>query len=72
MKASANQGILVDDQSVIFAVWLALPVLALIGANITLLRTRRHLRTLQPSSAATPIRVAAVPVAQQSNPALAS
>jgi len=62
----------VDHQSVTFAVWLGLPVLALIGANITLWRTRRHLRSFTQSNAATPIRLVPAPVTQQRNPAIAS
>jgi len=62
----------VDHQSVTFAVWLGLPVLALIGANITLWRTRRHLRSFRQDTAATQLRLAPAPVTQQRNPAIAS
>jgi hypothetical protein len=62
----------VDLQSVTFAVWLAFPVLALIGATLTLWHTRHHLQSFQQRSAATPVRLAPAHAAPQGNPAIAS
>jgi len=62
----------VDYQSVTLTVWLGIAVLALVGANITLWRTRRHLRSFQQNGAATQIGLAKAAAAQQSNPAIAS
>jgi len=62
----------VDQQSVTFAVWLGLPVLALIVANITLRHTRRQLENLQQSHCPTQLRLAPAPDVQQRNPAIAS
>jgi hypothetical protein len=55
-----------------FAVWLAFPVLALIGATITLWHTRHHLQSFQQRSAATPVRLAPAHAAPQGNTAIAS
>jgi len=62
----------VDQQSVTFAVWLGLPVLALIVASIALWHTRRQLRNLQPSHCPTQLRLAPAPDVRQRNPAIAS
>ena len=71
-RQSTSQGIFVDHQSVTFAVWLGLPVLALIVAYITLWHTRRQLRNLQQSHCPTQLRLATAPDVRQRNPAIAS
>jgi uncharacterized membrane protein (DUF485 family) len=59
--AAPARGLLVDHQSVKFAVWLGIAVLALICASLYLWRTRRVLNQVQQDCAATQIKPAPVP-----------
>jgi hypothetical protein len=62
----------VDHQSVTFAVWLGIPLLALIGAIFSLWRTRRTLRQVQISHCVTQARFSQTPVTPLNSSSIAS
>jgi hypothetical protein len=70
--AAPARGHLVDHQSVTFAVWLGIAVLALVWASISLWHTRRVLTRLQQNDCVTQIRLASTQVAQSTHSGAAS
>jgi hypothetical protein len=62
----------VDHQSVKFAVWLGIAVVALVSASLYMWHTRRLLNQVQQDRAATQIRHATAPAPEFASSAIAS